>query len=336
MVVAPKDLAGIARFINSPQCNSIVILSGAGTSVASGIPDFRSPGGMYDTLRPDLITATPYQRELMEEDPTYVVEKSMFLSNPFPYLEVRRPFILGTREHKWKATIAHRFAELIHVKTNKLTRVYTQNIDGLDHQCEAIPKDEIVNVHGTISEASCEVCGADANFDEFCDLVESSIKDIYNLEENGDNGRDENDKNTYQQAPKESTPIRCKTCGNATVKPKTVLFGSSLPSDFFTCSEKDMQDVDLLIIARTSLVVSPANSLVHDVNENCVRIIVNTEQVGEDLGICYSSSSNACGRDYFAQGKCDEVFLDLIRQLGWMDDLKKNSHLLPEGSAELL
>lgn len=52
---------------------------------------------MYDTLRPDLLTATPEQREAMRLDPTAVVEKSLFLRNSFPYLEVRRPFILGTR-----------------------------------------------------------------------------------------------------------------------------------------------------------------------------------------------------------------------------------------------
>ena len=68
-------------------------------------PDFRSPGGMYDTLRTDLITATDKQRRLMELDPTYVVEKNMFMETALPYLEVRRPFILGVRDRKWKPTI---------------------------------------------------------------------------------------------------------------------------------------------------------------------------------------------------------------------------------------
>lgn len=40
----PVDLAGIARFLLSDQCRSVVILTGAGISCASGIPDFRSPG----------------------------------------------------------------------------------------------------------------------------------------------------------------------------------------------------------------------------------------------------------------------------------------------------
>lgn len=320
MITAPKDLSGIARFITSTECKSIVVLSGAGISVSSGIPDFRSPGGMYDTLRPDLITANPYQRQLMEHDPTYVVEKEMFLSNSFPYLEVRRPFILGTREQKWKATLGHRFIELLHTKLKKLTRVYTQNIDGLDHQCSAIPKENIVNVHGTLSETSCEVCGTDMDFNEFCDEVQTSIKDIYD---------------TDRQAPSESSPIICKKCGKAAVKPKTVLFGSNLPSEFFTHAHEDLPGADLLLVVGTSLVVSPANSLVYQVGDNCLRMVVNTEEVGAEFGIEYGESV-ANGRDYFAKGSCDEVFLDLARELGWKEDLDKISHFLPESSANLL
>ena len=81
-----------------------------------GIPDFRSPGGMYATLRPELLTATQKQRFELAADPTNVVTYSMFAQNQFPYLEVRRPFILGTAEQKWKATIAHFFVKILHEK----------------------------------------------------------------------------------------------------------------------------------------------------------------------------------------------------------------------------
>ena len=177
----PFDVASLAKLIQHPNCQSIAFLTGAGVSVASGIPDFRSPGGMYDTLKPELLTATPYEKQLMGLDPTYVVAWDVFQNNAFPYLEVRRPFILGTRDHTWKATIAHRFAELLHTKTNKLTRVYTQNIDGLYSQCESIPEEKIVNVHGTISQTACEGCGFEMNFEEFCNLVETNKKAPHSL-----------------------------------------------------------------------------------------------------------------------------------------------------------
>ena len=91
---------------------------------------YRFDIGLYDTLKPSLITATAQQRALMEAEPMAVVTWDMFQQTQFPYMEVRRPFILGTKEKKWKATIAHRFFELLYAKTGKLTRLYTQNIDG--------------------------------------------------------------------------------------------------------------------------------------------------------------------------------------------------------------
>ena len=104
MRLASRDVKGVAAYLASDACQKVVVLTGAGVSCAAGIPDFRSPGGMYDTLRPELITATPQERAAMARDPTAVVLKDMFLQNQFPYHEVRRPFILGTRRQQWKAT----------------------------------------------------------------------------------------------------------------------------------------------------------------------------------------------------------------------------------------
>ena len=175
----------------------------------------------------------------------------------------------------------------------------------------------IVPVHGTISKAACESCGKEMNFDTFCNQVETKIKDIYNLQSN---------------APKVSEEIRCQSCGKATVKPQTVLFGSSLPEEFFERIEEDLPSTDLLIVAGTSLVVSPANSLVYRVPDSTYRVVINNEEVGKELGIDYSIADNK--RDYFAQGNCDEVFLDLIAELGWFQDLNKLVDNLPQSSIE--
>jgi len=273
---------------------------------------------MYDTLRPELITANKYERALMEEDPTYVVSWEIFKRNPFPYLEVRRPFILNTRDHVWKSTIAHRFAELLHTKTSKLTRVYTQNIDGLDRQCEGVPSDKIISVHGTIAKASCEGCGHECDYDSFCNSVQTKVKDIYKMD---------------PKAPKESSLILCENCGKPLVKPSTVLYGRSLPPEFFEKVPGDLESLDLLIVAGTSLTVSPANQLVYSVSDETIRVVVDVNPVGAELGIEYGPNPK---RDFFAQGNCDAVFLDLVTELGWLDDLKAMEDLLPEASVKLI
>ena len=83
-----RGLERIVEHIKSDKCKNIAFLTGAGISVSAGIPDFRSPGGMYDTLRPDLLTATPDQREAMSNDPTTVVCWDLFKENQLCYLEV--------------------------------------------------------------------------------------------------------------------------------------------------------------------------------------------------------------------------------------------------------
>ena len=118
-------LSRITQGILSGSINNIVVLTGAGISCSTGIPDFRSPGGLYDTLKPDLITATPQQRNQMRSDPTAVVDIDLFSQNQFPYLEVRRPFILGTQQRKWKPTLGHFFIKVLADK-GKLRRLYSQ------------------------------------------------------------------------------------------------------------------------------------------------------------------------------------------------------------------
>ena len=118
-------LSRITNAILSGSINNIVVLTGAGISCSTGIPDFRSSGGLYDTLKPDLITATPQQRNEMRSNPTAVVDIDLFSQNPFPYLEVRRPFILGTQLKKWKPTLGHFFIKVLADK-GKLRRLYSQ------------------------------------------------------------------------------------------------------------------------------------------------------------------------------------------------------------------
>ena len=312
-----KDLSGVASFIASDSCKNVVVLSGAGVSCAAGIPDFRSPGGMYATLRPELLTATAQQRALMARDPTYVVVKDMFLANQFPYHEVRRPFILGTQDQQWKATLFHRFVEVLD-KKGKLLRHVTQNIDGLDFQT-AVDPEKVIPCHGSVGRAACEVCAAPIDFADYCDRVRTNIKDIYGVD---------------PSAPKTSTNLRCDACGKATLKPTTVLFGASLPASFFESLERDLPRADLVLVAGTSLVVSPANMVAATAPATAVRVVVDREPVGRDLGIQYGAS--ATRDDVFLRGDVDGVIAALAKELGWLGDIGQRRADLPEASRSTL
>lgn len=316
----PQSLSDVARFIKSDACQKIVILTGAGMSVVSGIPDFRSANGLYATMDPDRLTATQSERDLMRLDPSFALDNHLFLQNQFPCLEVNRQFLLGTKEQNWKATLAHRFVELLHAKTGKLARLYTQNIDGLEDQCTKLPREKVIPVHGTMDQADCAMCHNEANFEQFCEQVRTKIKDITG---------------TDPTAPAQSSHIRCRICGYNTLKPSIVLFRSSLPQKFFECVPKDVEDADMLIIIGTSLKVAPANSLVYRVPETCLRMLVNRDPVGHKLGMSFDDLAD---RDFFAEGDIDSSMLDLMDALGWVDDLAPllDCNGLPESSARLL
>ena len=327
MVAIPTDIPSLARFILSPECRHIGVLTGAGVSVASGIPDFRSPGGLNDQLQPDRLTVTDDQRRLLESDPMHVVSWDMFSQNALPYLEVRRPFILGTRQSRWKPTLAHRFLELLHTKTGKLQRVYTQNIDGLHFLCDGIPESKMIAVHGSINQVQCEGCRADMEYAAFCAKVRTHVKDIYDEDED---------------APTESKPILCDNCHQPLVKPSTVLFGRSLPRRFFEQLPRDAPKWDVLLILGTSLLVSPANSVVTEVNTNrTLRVVINREPVGTELGLEFTAEEepdtrfdNHKSSDLFLQGDCEDITLQLMVELGWLDDVAKFD--FPPSSAEKL
>eukprot|EP00536_Pseudo-nitzschia_multiseries_P010322 jgi/Psemu1/326008/estExt_fgenesh1_pg.C_3090016 len=321
----PTSIRDVANFIRSENCQRILVLAGAGMSVASGIPDFRSSNGLYATLEPNKLTATPEQVERIEADPSYSLDQHLFMENPLPCLEVNREFILGVRERRWKATLAHRFVEMLRTKVQnkegggKLVRLYTQNIDGLEDQCEGIGHQRRIAVHGSMDEAECATCGASMDFDVFCEKVRTQIKDILG---------------TDVSAPAESTPIVCESCGAGTVKPAIVLFRSRLPEVFFNNVPPDVRKTDLLLVLGTSLAVAPANSLVMRIPRSSMRVLMNREPVGWRLG--FDSESNE--RDFFAEGDCENTALDFMEELGWLDELEPllERNEFPEASGKLL
>ena len=259
---------------------------------------------MYDTLRPELLTATPEQRQMMADDPTAVVSRELFFENQFPYMELRRPFILGTGVAQWKATRAHWFIRLLEDK-GKLARLYTQNIDGLDFQT-GISSSKLVSVHGTMHSVHCEGCGADYPRHDFVDAVKASIKDIYAVD---------------PSAPLVSRTIPCLDCGKPLVKPSTVLYGGSMPSAFFQAVKEDFPaSVDLLLVMGTSLTVMPAASLVNLTGPNCRRVIVDRNPVAY---LQHPKAGEGANLDFFLEGDCEDCVTELVNALHWEEDLQR-------------
>jgi NAD-dependent deacetylase len=129
------DVAQFAARIRAS--NEIVVFTGAGISTESGIPDFRSPGGLWTRYKP-----VTYQEYLTSEQARISAWK-------------RRLETYETTKNA-KPNIGHHFVNALNVK-EKLIGLITQNVDGL-HSEAGLPDHKIAELHGSNRVVVCLNC----------------------------------------------------------------------------------------------------------------------------------------------------------------------------------
>ncbi|MEU5310799.1 Sir2 family NAD-dependent protein deacetylase [Streptomyces sp. NPDC021562] len=136
----------------------VAILSGAGVSTDSGIPDYRGPHGLW------------------REDPEAekLVTYEYYMGDP----EIRRRSWQMRRENRTlqaEPNAAHRaVAEL--ERSGTPVRVITQNVDGL-HQLAGMPARKVLELHGTARQVVCTNCGARGTMADALARVEAGEAD---------------------------------------------------------------------------------------------------------------------------------------------------------------
>lgn len=122
-----------------------VVFTGAGISTESGIPDFRSPGGIWSKHR------VIYFDEFVRSHEARV-EAWTRLFDGRPMLKKAEP------------NAGHRAVARL-VDLGKVSDVITQNVDGL-HQRAGVPASKVIEVHGNATYAKCLECGVRHEFDD--------------------------------------------------------------------------------------------------------------------------------------------------------------------------
>jgi len=130
-----QEIIDLVRAIE--QSRRVVIFTGAGISTESGIPDFRSPGGIWTRMAPidfaDFLASEEARRETWRR--RFAMEDTF----------------RGARPNRGHRAVAELF------RRGKAAAVITQNIDGL-HQASGIPDDRVVELHGNTTYAHCLDC----------------------------------------------------------------------------------------------------------------------------------------------------------------------------------
>jgi NAD-dependent deacetylase len=127
------------------RASRIVLFTGAGISTESGIPDFRSPGGVWSKMKP-----------------IYFQE---FVGSEAKRREAWTRVFSGAAGWVGKEPNSGHFAVARLVASGKASAVITQNVDNL-HQASGVPEERVVELHGNASYATCLTCGTRHELEE--------------------------------------------------------------------------------------------------------------------------------------------------------------------------
>ncbi len=189
------------------RARSVVAFTGAGISTESGVPDFRSPGSPWLKNKP--------------------IDFGEWLASEEARCEAwRRKFTMDDIYRGAKPSAGHRALAAL-VAEGRSPGIITQNIDGL-HQAAGIPDEQVVELHGNGTYATCLSCG------ERHELVDVRRE----FEASG-------------RAP------TCTECGGL-VKSATISFGQAMPETAMRRARELTLGCDLFLAIGSSLVVYPA------------------------------------------------------------------------------
>jgi len=154
--MADPEIDEVRRWVD--EADRVVVLTGAGISTDSGIPDFRGPQGVW--------TKNPK------------AERTSHISHYVDDPEVRRLSWQQRLHHPaWSAEPNAGHGALVELeRRGKLAALITQNIDGL-HQAAGNSPDVVIEVHGTMREVTCLSCGERAPMARALDRVRAGEDD---------------------------------------------------------------------------------------------------------------------------------------------------------------
>jgi NAD-dependent deacetylase sirtuin 4 len=212
----------------------VVVLTGAGVSTESGIPDYRSPEALARPRRP--ITGPEFLRSA-------AVRRRYWAraSAGWERIRLARP-----------GPAHHAIADL--EQRGAVTCVITQNVDRL-HQ--AAGSRRVVELHGALAEVTCLDCG---RFEDR-DVVQARLRDAnaawderYTSAAQGAQAAPDGDADLSDEAVAAFEVPDCAICGGI-LKPHVVFFGENVPRIVVDRAFAALDDADALLVAGTSLAV---------------------------------------------------------------------------------
>ncbi|XP_042394776.1 NAD-dependent protein deacylase SRT2-like isoform X1 [Zingiber officinale] len=250
--------AGDVNLLNDfiDQSHKLMVLTGAGISTESGIPDYRSPNGAYSTgFKP--ITHQEFVRSIRARRRYWARSYAGWIK-----------FISA------QPNAAHHALSSL----EKIGRIYymvTQNVDRLHHRAGSNP----LELHGTVYTVVCLECGNSINRDSFQDRLKSLNPKWAASIESLESGNPGSDKSFgMHQRPDADIEIdakyweedfeipNCQLCGGM-LKPDVVFFGDNVPKERADKAREAARECDSFLVIGSSVMTMSAFRLVRAAHE---------------------------------------------------------------------
>jgi NAD-dependent SIR2 family protein deacetylase len=220
------DLAALAAFLD--RHSRLLVLTGAGISTASGIPDYRDRNGVRRGAAP---VQGPAFRSLEAVRKRYWARSML----GYPTLSSSAP----NPAHHALATLE---------ASGKIAAVLTQNVDGLHQRAGSA---NVIELHGNIHHVVCLECSTRFSRDAIQSMLEAANPSLLEITATP---LPDGDARFEPDALAEFQPPGCTQCGGM-LQPDVVFFGDGVPRARAAAAEQALAQADAVLVIGSSLVV---------------------------------------------------------------------------------
>jgi len=226
VTMVATDAAGMLhRWISTYR--RVFVLTGAGCSTASGIPDYRDENGEWKRRPPVMIHAFRTQEAVYRR---YWARASA----GWPRFIAAAPGVAHRAFAAWE-------------DAGTLAQLVTQNVDGLHQRAGSRA---VIDLHGRLDDVVCLGCGARRTRDDVQAAMASANDGWHATPATAPDG----DADIDAAAIESFVPPRCDRCG-ALLKPDVVFFGENVPPARVEAARDALGRADSLMVAGSSLMV---------------------------------------------------------------------------------
>jgi NAD-dependent SIR2 family protein deacetylase len=230
----PPASTDLAAVVEAVRAGGVAVLSGAGLSTESGIPDYR---GEHGSLRRH--TPMTFQE--------------------FVGAEQARQRYWARSQLGWRAmtrarpNAGHRAVTAL-ADAGLVTGVITQNVDGLQQSAGA---PDVIELHGSLSRVVCLGCGHECSRSELDRRLREANP---RFEAAADRHRaarvnPDGDVDLPDEAVREFRVVACAACGTGVLKPDVVFFGENVPPERVAACRRLVDEAAALLVLGSSLTV---------------------------------------------------------------------------------